>query len=94
MKDKNEWEKSAACQGLDTNLFFDKYEEDTTLRPAIDEICLLCPVARECFAVAVSQKAWGVRGGVYLENGRISREFNRHKSKADWAEVWKNLTND
>jgi hypothetical protein len=89
-----EWVKRAACQNFDVELFFDKYEEDLALRPAIDKLCSECPVARQCFAVGVSQKAYGVWGGVYLDNGKISREFGRHRSKADWSETWKYLTTD
>jgi len=88
------WKDQARCLNYDTNLFFDKYEEDENLRIAIDNLCSGCPVARLCFATGVSQKGWGVWGGVYLENGKISREFNNHRTKADWAETWKNLTND
>jgi hypothetical protein len=88
------WKDQARCKDYDWNLFFDKYEEDTNLRPAIDSLCGGCPVARQCFAVGVSQKEWGVWGGVYLESGKISREFNRHRTKANWAETWKYLTMD
>jgi hypothetical protein len=52
----------------------------------------MCPVAKICFAVGVSSKEYGVWGGVYLDAGKISREFNRHKTKADWANTWQNLT--
>lgn len=90
--DRHEWKNSASCKDYDVNLFFDKYEENENLRQAIDKICSNCPIARECFSVGISQKEWGVWGGVYLESGKISREFNRHRSKADWAEKWKNLT--
>jgi hypothetical protein len=90
----HEWKKKALCKDYDWNLFFDKYEEDLTLRPAIDNLCSQCPVARQCFAVGISQKEWGVWGGVYLEGGKISREFNRHRDKAQWAETWKYLTMD
>jgi len=86
------WKDFAACKDYDWNLFFDKYEEDTNLRSAIDTVCSGCPVARQCFAVGVSQKEWGVWGGVYLEGGKISREFNKHKTKPKWAETWKYLT--
>ncbi len=92
--DNKAWKDDAACLEYDTNLFFDKYEEDLTLRPAIDSLCSSCPVARQCFAVGVSQKEWGVWGGVYLENGSISREFNRHRSKAQWGLLWQDLTTD
>ena len=91
---RNEWKDEASCQGYDTNLFFEKYEDDASLRPAVDKICSQCPVAKECFAVGVSQKEWGVWGGIYIENGKISREFNRHRSKEDWANTWQYLTMD
>lgn len=86
------WKQSAACRDYDTNLFFDKYEEGPELRPALDKICQKCPVASMCFAVGISQKEWGVWGGVYMENGKISRDLNRHKTKQVWSEVWKSLT--
>lgn len=92
--DKHKWKDKASCIDFDTNLFFDKYEEDETLRPAIESICEECPVRRQCFAVGVSQKETGVWGGIYLENGSISREFSRHRNKDGWAATWKKLTND
>jgi len=92
--DKHKWKDSASCLDYDVNLFFDKYEEDEALRSAIESVCQSCPVQRHCFAVGVSQKEWGVWGGIYLENGNISREFNRHRDKENWAQTWKNLTND
>lgn len=94
MRNRDDWKDEALCKGLDTNLFFDDYEEDVKVRPAIDALCNQCPVARQCFAVGISQKATGVWGGVYLDNGKISREFGRHRTKQQWGEVWKSLTND
>ena len=88
------WKDEADCLDLDTNIFFDKYEEDETLRPAIDKMCLACPVRRTCFANGVSGKEWGVWGGVFLEGGDISREFNRHKTKKDWGFHWQSLVNE
>lgn len=89
---KHEWKDDALCLDYDTNLFFDKYEEEEILRPAIDKLCSSCPVSSTCFAVGISQKEWGVWGGVYLENGSISKEFNKHKSKQDWGNTWESLT--
>jgi hypothetical protein len=86
------WKDDASCLGLDNNLFFDTYEEDLDVRPIIDSLCSRCPVAKKCFAVGVSSKEWGIWGGVYLEGGEISREFNKHKSKEQWGEVWTSLT--
>lgn len=88
------WKNEAPCLNYDVNLFFDKYEEQPELRPAIDKFCSECPLMRQCFAVGVSQKEWGVWGGVYLEKGKISREFNNHRTKQNWAETWKTLTMD
>lgn len=89
---KHSWKTEGLCLNYDTNIFFEKYEEDVLLRPAIDKLCSECPVARECFSVGISQKEWGVWGGVYLEQGEISKEFSNHKSKSDWANTWQNLT--
>ena len=92
--DKHEWKDRAECLGMETNDFFDNYEENLETRKDIDSICASCPVATQCFAVAVSTKGWGVAGGVYFENGKISREFNKHRNKQDWAKVWEYLTID
>ena len=83
------WKDNAACLGLDTNIFFDKYEEDELLRPAIDKLCSDCPVRKKCFSVGISGKEWGVWGGVFLENGEISKEFSAHKTKQDWGTTWR-----
>lgn len=91
---KLKWKDQASCLDYDTNLFFDKYEEESNLRPAIDHLCLRCPVAKTCFAVGVSSKEYGVWGGIYLESGAISKEFNDHKSQDDWSAIWQNLTLD
>jgi hypothetical protein len=91
---KHQWKESALCYDYDTNLFFDKYEEDQLLRPAIDKLCSECPVRKECFAVGVSQKEWGIWGGIYLENGQISKEFSDHRTKQSWGDTWKNLVMD
>lgn len=91
---RQEWKDHGSCLGYDTNLFFDKYEEDELLRPAIDKLCSECPISKTCFAVGITSKEWGIWGGVYLENGQISREFNRHKDKVKWASTWQYLTMD
>lgn len=89
---KETWKDLGSCRGYDTNLFFDKYEEQLSLRPAIDKLCSECPVVKTCFAVGISTKETGVWGGIYLQDGSISREFNSHRTKTDWANTWKHLT--
>ena len=88
------WSKDVACLDIDTDFFFDKYEEDQEFAPSIDMLCTKCPVQRECLATGVSNHEWGVWGGVYLENGKISKEFNKHKANKDWFTVWSSATMD
>jgi len=90
----DKWKDEAICNGDDVNLFFDKYEEDIEVRKEIDSLCSICPVARTCFAVGISQKSYGVWGGIYLDRGKISREINKHKTKEDWGNTWQYLTID
>lgn len=89
---RQKWTEKAKCLNMDTNIYFDKYEEDFDLRKAVDELCKSCPVQRECLASAVSRQEWGVWGGVYFEKGKISKEFNNHKKKIDWFEIWSSVT--
>lgn len=90
--DKNAWKDNASCRDYDVNLFFDTYEEEVEIRSSIDKLCSECPLAKHCFAVGISQKEYGIWGGVYLENGKISREFNKHRTRQDWAKTWQYLT--
>lgn len=92
--ERHKWKDEASCLGSDVNDYFDSYEEDPELRPIIDSVCQECPMRRICFANGISGKEWGVWGGVYLEGGKISREFNRHKTKQDWADTWQALTTE
>lgn len=86
------WKDEARCLGMDTNIFFDKYEEDRAIAARIDSFCMECPVRKQCFAVGVSNKEWGVWGGVYLKEGNIDKEFNQHKNKQSWFDTWQSLT--
>lgn len=88
------WKNKGLCITLDTEIFFDKYEDDVGLREAVDELCSICPVRKECLAAGVSRKESGVWGGVYLDQGKISREFNNHKKNKEWFGVWAGMTMD
>ena len=48
----------------------------------------------ECYQIlnVLSGKEWGIWGGIYLESGEISKEFNSHKTKKDWSYTWQALT--
>lgn len=80
--------EDASCLNMDTNLFFDKYEESKDVARSVDTLCVGCPAQRQCLAYAVSNQEWGVWGGIYFEGGKISKEFNSHKTKEDWFTIW------
>jgi Transcription factor WhiB len=82
------WQDLAACRSLDTNIFFDRYEEDPVSAMAVDQMCLACPVAHFCIDFGVETKSDGVWGGVYLTRGEIDSKYNSHKSNAVW-EQWR-----
>lgn len=86
------FDHSAKCLNMDTNLFFDTYEEDHEVAKKVDLLCISCPAQRQCLAYGVSNLEWGVWGGVYLEAGKISREYNSHKDQKLWFDVWSGAT--
>lgn len=83
-----------SCLNMDTNLFFEKYEDDVIVAQGIDTLCSKCPFQRKCLAYGVSNQEWGVWGGVYIESGKISREFNKHKDNDAWFKIWSGVTMD
>lgn len=84
-QDDFDWYHLSICRGMDTNLFYDKYESDVNIAKSIDEMCLSCPVARMCYESAIENNEHGVWGGVYLNSGEIDKMKNIHKTQ----EVWK-----
>lgn len=83
------WWNLAACNGMDTNLFYDKYEADTNIAKSIDQCCLACPVAKHCYASGVENSEYGVWGGVYLNSGSIDNARNIHKTDSVWKQIRK-----
>lgn len=86
-KDNINWWDISACKGMDTNLFYDTYENDINIAKNIDEACMSCPVLKMCYQSGVDNDEYGVWGGVYLNSGQIDKSKNLHKTK----EVWKML---
>jgi hypothetical protein len=86
-EDNLDWYKLALCLGMDTNLFFDKYEADVNIAKSIDEACLSCPVIKLCYDSGVANNDYGIWGGVYLNSGSHDKVRNAHKTK----EVWKRI---
>ena len=89
---KLNWKLDAKCRDMDVDIFFEKYEADIGLRASIDRMCAGCPVAKECLQWGISHEEWGIWGGIYLEAGQKSEEFNEHKTDEVWDELLVQLT--
>ena len=82
--DDFEWWHLAACNGMDTNLFYDKYEADFNIAKSVDECCLTCPVAKDCLRAGIENNEYGVWGGIYLNSGSTDKARNIHKTEDVW----------
>jgi len=87
------WHHLAACAGMTKDpkfdWFYDLYEEDKVVSKQVDEICMNCPVIKQCYQEGVQNKERGVWGGVYLNIGRTDKLNNSHKTKEVWARLKK-----
>ena len=91
---KLNWKLDGKCRDMDVDIFFEKYEDDIGLRASIDRMCAGCPVAKECLQWGISHEEWGIWGGIYLEAGQKSDEFNEHKTDKVWDELLLQLSHD
>lgn len=85
--DHLEWRDLFLCHGMDTNMFFDDYESDEQVAKVVDELCLSCPVVKQCLQDGVENKDWGVWGGVFLISGKPNEARNAHKTPEFWSEL-------
>jgi hypothetical protein len=88
-EDDLDWFHLAICRGMDTNLFYEKYESDANVARNIDEMCFSCPVMKMCYESGVDNNEYGVWGGVYLSSGSIDKSKNLHKTPEDWKRLKK-----
>lgn len=86
-EDNVKWYQFAACNNMETNWFYDTYETDVHIAKQADNVCVHCPVARQCLKEGISNREFGVWGGVYLNLGRVEKASNSHKTD----EVWDSL---
>ena len=77
--DSFSWQELASCLGAPTNWFFDTYENNKAQAKQIDNMCLACPIVKQCFDQGRINKETGVWGGFYLTYGAIDRSKNAHK---------------
>jgi hypothetical protein len=86
-QDDLDWFHLGICRGMDTNLFYDKYEADVNIAKSIDEACLSCPVSKMCYQAGVENDEQGVWGGIYLNSGSIDKTRNLHKTPEFWKAI-------
>lgn len=91
------WRHLALCKGMapesndEVDMFFEGYESDPELAKAMDEICLSCPVMKDCLMRGTDDKDYGLRGAIYLANGKPDMAKNAHKTPEVWARIKERL---
>lgn len=84
-----EWQDLALCHSVPTNMFFGEYESDEQVATTIDDMCLSCPVMKQCLTAGIENSEWGCWGGVYLVLGKRSEARNAHKTPEVWDKIKK-----
>lgn len=82
-----EWQDLGLCSNMPTSFFYEKYETDEETAKATDQVCLHCPVMKQCF-FAGAQGEHGVWGGVYWNGaGNPDKNRNSHKTQEVWEAI-------
>ena len=71
-----EWDKQAACRGMDSELFFPDEELGEEPSDLVKQACASCPVKSDCLADAMSyarRDDWGFFGGTTESDRGILR---------------------
>lgn len=89
-----DWQDLAICQGQDTWRWYEGYESSPRVAQLTDEICLSCPVRRECLEAGIENGEDGCWGGVYLKAGRVDKERNAHKTPEVWEAIREGITSE
>lgn len=84
-----DWRAFGICSNSDFEIsdFFEKYEESPGHAKLIDELCLACPVMKQCALEAIESKDIGARGAIYWDEGRPSDSRNSHKTPEMWKKI-------
>lgn len=83
------WHSLALCiQSPTPNNYFDNYESDKVIASQIDEMCLSCPVMKQCLEAGQQNKERGVWGAIYWNGaGKPDANMNAHKTEAVWDRI-------
>ena len=75
--DPQRWWESAACRGLDPEMFFPARGNSRGLREAL-AVCATCPVTEPCMEEGVTGERWGIWGATSeRERRKMRRERGR-----------------
>lgn len=88
------WHDLALCKGLDDpDDLYENYERKVNVAKAVDDMCLSCPVMKECAMTGRDSGETGVWGAVYWDgSGRPDEDKNSHKTPEIWEKIWKRLS--
>jgi hypothetical protein len=89
------WWHLAICQGMNDkrpddephqhkDYFYDEYEKDPVMAKVMDSICMSCPVRQQCLRDGIENGEYGLWGGIFLDNGKIDKTRNAHKTDETW----------
>lgn len=82
-----EWYDLAMCKGMDRENFYDNYEADENIAKITDQVCLSCPVLKECLTRGIENGEHGVWGGIFLTSGKLDQNRNAHKTEDVWERL-------
>lgn len=85
--DELEWQDLSLCANMETELFYDKYESSSSVAKMVDEMCLSCPVFKQCLQTATENGEWGVWAATYLTSGKPDKNRNSHKTEDVWNQI-------
>ncbi len=86
-EDEFTWRDLSLCRGTDTELFFDLYESNVQIAKTTDEMCLSCPIMKQCLQSGIDNQETGVWGGIWLTIGKVDNNRNKHKTQEVWDEI-------
>jgi hypothetical protein len=87
-----EWQDLALCANMPVSFFYDLYESDREVAKATDQVCLRCPVIRECFFAGANGEH-GVWGGFYWNgSGEADTNKNSHKTEEVKEEILRRVS--
>lgn len=80
-----DWRESAACSGIDSDVFFPSSDDEASTAKA-KAVCESCPVKEDClgYSLATNQKA-GVWGGLDANERRRMRRRIRDRERRKTA---------